>query len=227
MSRKKYESLHECLDDLKSGILNKKSFIMKIKFSEALVNEALKKTSFLDEYENVDINERLYCIINGIESVVKCKYCDMKATFERINTGYLNTCSSKECKFKMNSDMRTGKTLISENRTIKFKEWEKSIKEKSQLNDEVIEKNISSERLLNLVENEIIIDFLMNRYTDSESVWESWHRITHTKLEKKDICAKPGCGKPVKYVGRQDIICRDHCSESCAAYMRVHNKREN
>ena len=66
MGKKKYETLNELLSDLRSGEINTKVFTMKIKYSDTLTSEVIKNTSFLDEYNDVNINERIYYIINHI-----------------------------------------------------------------------------------------------------------------------------------------------------------------
>lgn len=122
MGKKKYETLNELLSDLRSGEISTKVFTMKIKYSDTLTSEVIKNTSFLDEYNDVDINERIYYILNNINDVVKCKYCNNKATFVDMTRGYRNICKSKECNSKLKRDVNLGSHAVHNSRIEKYKE---------------------------------------------------------------------------------------------------------
>lgn len=49
-----------------------------------------KETSFLD---NPTFNERLYCLLNNIYEIQKCKSCDKKVKFTNFTKGYKTYCS--------------------------------------------------------------------------------------------------------------------------------------
>lgn len=210
---KKLRWLYDCLHD---GIYTQRAFISNIKGKADLEREVIELTYFLNEY-NVSFNERLYYVIHDIEEPIKCKYCDSIANFKDFNDGYRKTCKNKNCIAKMRSEISTGNTKTSENREKKFKDWESTITSPSQLNDDVIKENIVADKYLQMLTNEIILDYLNNRLSDSESLWETWHRIVHNRTEPKPICARPGCNNPVHYKGREKHIYTYYCSDSCRA----------
>ena len=59
----------------------------------------LKQTSFIDvpnkisEVKELRWNERLYCILNNITSLPRCKFCGQPVKFIRFSQGYLDSCS--------------------------------------------------------------------------------------------------------------------------------------
>ena len=202
------ELLEECK---KSG--SPKSLISSIKQSKMYEDELCEMTQFLNDY-SVDINERVYYIWNSISDVVKCPYCGDKAKWTgRITDGYKSTCCSKECESKRISDYMTGKTVISDNRLQNFKEWEKSVKT---VNDDIIKENIRYYYLLEHITNPIILDYLNNRFDDSDSLEETLQRI-EMGVEKKPICANPDCNNPVKWIGRKRALYTTYCCDSCSA----------
>lgn len=219
---KKNISLKDLKVNLDSNEITTNSFIRTIKNSETLIQEVIKLTSFLDDYD-VDLNERIYCVMHNITEVVKCKYCNNKASFGRINVGYYNICSNKECLKKDLSLKKIGSKVVSESRVNNYKEWEQTILSKEQINDEIISEHIKSNRLLEETTNNIIIEYISNRYPDSDSLWESWHRITKTHIEVKPICARSGCNHPVTYVGRTNKMFTTYCSDSCKMRARFEN----
>lgn len=214
-NRRIYSSLNECLSDYRNEIISKKSCVIKIKNSDILLNEVFEKTKFLNEY-NVEINERIYCILNDITEIVKCKYCGNKATFDRINTGYNDICKDNICLKTKLREVHIGNNIVSTRNRDMLHEWENSIIDLSQLSDVIITKHIKSHRVLKSITNEIIKMYLNNRYTDSDSLWESWHRITHTKIENKPKCNNPGCNNTVTYYGRKNMMFAECCSHTCS-----------
>lgn len=60
-----------------------------------------------------------------------------------------------------------------------------------------------------------ILNYLNNRFSDSQSNSESVQRIIY-KIEKRPTC--PICGKEIKYVGKPNSKCvfKTYCSNSCA-----------
>ena len=151
MTKKNNKTLAELCSDLWSNQKTIRSFVCSIKQRPDLIAEVEQKTSFLDDYDDVDLNERLYYIMNDIDEVIKCPYCGDKATFHRIDCGYRHTCKNKVCKSKHNSFIHNGNTKVSENREKKFKDWEKTITSLSQLNDEVIKENIVADKYLQML----------------------------------------------------------------------------
>ena len=193
----------------KNNEISLRSLISQIKNNQNYIDEVNKQTSFLDRY-NADILERLYCILNDIDYIVKCKYCESKAKWSgRINDGYKLTCCSKECESKRISEQKTGTNKISSNRENKFIEWQNSITE---VNDEVI-KEIKYEKYISLITNSLLLDYLKNRYDDSYSLVETYQRI---KLNIKHKPACPVCDKPVVFVGKKNKMFTTYCCNECA-----------
>lgn len=196
MSKKNTKTLDELFNEIYTGKISIRSFVGTIKQRPDLIEQVNQETSFLDIYDDIDFNERLYYIIHDLHEPVKCAYCNNKANFFNLRNGYRKTCKNNTCLSKMYTDIKTGATKISENRERKFKDWELTITSPSQLNDDVIKENIVADKYLQKLTNEIILDYLNNRLSDSESLWETWHRIVHNRTEPKPICARPGCNNP-------------------------------
>jgi hypothetical protein len=131
------EVLKELLDRHNQQIISDRQLIGEIKRSTELQEEIIQLTSFLDSYDIYDIIERLYYVVNNLTEVVKCKYCNNKATWHKrgLKEGYREICSSKECRKKQLSETHTGNTKISENRNSEFIEWQNSVTE---VNDDII-----------------------------------------------------------------------------------------
>ncbi|WQJ53852.1 MAG: homing endonuclease [Wendovervirus sonii] len=180
-----------------------------------------KLTPFLDGYQNIDIIERLYYIINDLHEVVICKYCNNKASWTgRLNEGYKEICSNKECRKKQLSDVHTGNTKISENRDNAF------INEQNKvifINDDIVKDIFKYDKYVNLVTNPIIIDYLKSRYEDSDSLLETIQRIRFG-IEEKPKC--PTCGKPVKWIGKKSKMFTTYCSDKCSANNEMTDKKK-
>ena len=63
---------------------------VRLKRFEGLSSFVFDKTKFLKE--SATMSERFYCVINGIESVHTCRYCDTKVGFISFEKGYRQTC---------------------------------------------------------------------------------------------------------------------------------------
>lgn len=206
--------MKDLLEKLRNNEISQRSFIATIKNSKEYIEEVEKETSFLNEY-NVDILERIYYIIKDIKSVVKCQYCDNKAKWTgRINEGYKTTCCSKLCESKRISEQKTGLTNISENRDKKFIEWQNNLSDDIIIDDVFIKNNIKYDKFISLLTNEKIINYLKNRFSDSDSLLESYQRILFN-VEKKPLC--PTCGKPVNWIGKKTKLYTRYCSDKCSA----------
>jgi len=174
--------------------------------------EVEAQTLFLDSYPKITINERLYYIINDLHEIVKCKYCDNKANWSgRLDEGYYEICGNKECRKKQLADAHTGNTKISENRDNNFIILQNSITE---INDDIVKELFKYDKYVNLITNNIIIDYLKNRYTDSDSLLETVQRIRFG-IEEKPKC--PTCGKPVQWIGKESKMYTTYCSDKCSA----------
>ena len=81
------------------------------------------------------------------------------------------------------------------------------------------------DKFVNMLTNPIIINYLKNRYDDSRTLLETVQRIRFG-VEKKPICAREGCNKPVVWVGKKSLMMRTHCCLSCAGLdEKTHEKR--
>lgn len=204
-------TLNNLLEELESDLISLRSFISKVKHDDELIQEIKDKTKFLDIYDNVDTLERLYYIINNIQEVVTCKYCNKKAKWSgRISDGYKLTCCDKECESKRISEMKSGSNIVSINRDNKFIEWQNNV---SYIDDDIIKENIKYDRCIDLLTNNYIIGYLQNRFIDSSSLLESYQRI---KLGVKLKPKCPICGKPVNWVGKQSKLFTMYCSKECS-----------
>lgn len=74
---------------------NSSGAYMKLKFL-GLLEEVVKITEFLDEYDEVSGHQRFWHIKNKIYHIITCKFCENKAKFHR-SYKYM-TCGSEACK---------------------------------------------------------------------------------------------------------------------------------
>lgn len=192
--------------------ISSRSISSLVKNSIELQQELIKYTSFLNNYD-VDILERLYHYLNDYNTPLLCPVCNknLRTWTGRFKEGYRATCNCKSCKNMSRSQFMTGKTDISENRDNKFKEWQKTI---TLVTDDIIKENIKYDKYLDLIDNSNIIDYLNNRYNDSDSLLESLQRI-RMGIEEKPLC--PKCGMPVKWVGKESKMFTKYCSNGCRA----------
>lgn len=207
----------------KDGNLSDRQLITYIKNSKEYSDEIIKRTSFLDEYEPYDIIERLYYIVNDLTEIVKCKYCERKATWYKrgLKEGYRDICDSKECRSKQLTDVHNGKTAISDKRNAEFIEWQNSVTE---VNDEIIKENIRYDRFIPMITNPVILDYLNNRYKDSDSIEETLKRI-ELGIEEKPKCALPGCNNPVTFIGRKRAMFSMFCCQAHSAQSEETRKK--
>lgn len=189
-----------------------RSLTANIKNNEELIDELCKYTAFLDNYDNTDILERIYCFINNINELPVCKYCGKKLLWgKRMDVGYRSTCGSKECNNQYLSEIKIGKNDISNNRDSNFIEWQNTVKT---INDDIIKEHINYDKYLDLITNNFILSYLDNRFSDSYSRLETLQRI-RKDVFNKPLC--PTCGKPVQWVGKQSKMFTKYCSNSCSA----------
>lgn len=208
------------LQKYKNQAISSRSLITSIKNSNDLINELKSRTSFLNTY-NPDITERIYCLVNNINTPIKCKYCDNKAKWSgRFKDGYKNTCCSKECESKRISDQKQGQTIISANRDNAFIEWQKSV---TYINDDIVKEHIKYDKYIQYIDNPVILDYLNNRFKDSSSIEETLKRI-ELSIEEKPKC--PVCDKPVVFVGRKARMFTKYCGESCGARSEETTKKK-
>lgn len=89
-----YEYLYKCLKEYDS-----KGFAIKCRYDKKLVEEINSFTSFLNEYDDVSLSERVWYCKNKITEVQLCPYCKTrKRRFRKMNIGLFPTCGDPECK---------------------------------------------------------------------------------------------------------------------------------
>jgi len=72
-----------------------KSILSSFSREKKIKEEIIQDTLFLNEY-NPKMSERIYCIVNNITSIKKCKYCGIKkVNFLDFSKGYNTGCSLK------------------------------------------------------------------------------------------------------------------------------------
>lgn len=203
------------LKDYKDGHLTDRQLLAYVKNTEQFRDEIIKRTSFLDDYDIYDIVERLYYLVNDLTEVVKCKYCGNKATWCKrgLKEGYRLICSSKECKSKNLADAHEGNTLISENRDKEFIEWQNTV---TMIDDNIVKEHIKYDKFIPMITNPIILDYLNNRFKDSDSMEETLKRI-ELGIEEKPKCALPGCNNPVTFIGRKRAMFTKFCCPAHSA----------
>lgn len=191
--------------------LSSRSLISYIKNSGDLGKELIQLTSFLDIYD-VDINQRLYHYLNNYTTPYMCPVChkDICSWSGSITTGYRKSCTNRACKNQITSETQNKEKYIS-NRIEKFNNWQSSV---TSINDQDIIDNIKYDKYIKLIDNPIILDYLNNRFIDSDSLIETVQRI-RLHIEKKPTC--PYCGKPVKWIGKQSKLYTKYCSTTCRA----------
>ena len=193
--------------------LSLRQFIYYVKADESLQKELTNSVGFLKNYPGTILTEYVYCYVNRVESVPKCPICGNKRKFTgHAKDGYKDTCCGKECLHKMFSEIHEGQTVISDNRSAKFKEWEQNLDE-VEVTDQFIKENIKYDKFISLLTNENIIKYLRNRFHDSDSLLESYQRIK-LNIEEKPQCKL--CGKPVKWIGKKSKLYTTFCSNSCS-----------
>lgn len=209
------EELQELIRQYKENSITGRQIISRVKNSVDFQKEIEANTSFLDDYNPYDIIERLYYLVNDLTEVVKCKYCDNKATwFKRgLKDGYREICSSKVCRKKQMSDSHIGSTIISDSRDAEFIEWQNSVTE---INDDIIKEHIKYDKFLSLITNPVILDYLNTRFKDSDSLEETLKRI-ELGIEEKPKCALAGCNNPVTFIGRNRAMFTKFCCPAHSA----------
>lgn len=203
------ELLDMYLESYFNNEISGRSLIMTIKNNQGLMDEVVKRTPFLDEYNPDDIVERIYYLANELTEPVRCKYCNNKASwkYKGIRGGYYEICSNKSCRSKQLGLLRIGQTFISDKRIREFKIWQESVTE---INDAEILLHIKFDKFIPYITNTHILEYLDNRFPDSESYEETLDRI-ELGIEEKPKCALEGCNNPVHWIGRQRALFSKHC----------------
>lgn len=197
------------VSNIKDGVCSFRSFcsICKKHYRDLICS----KTPFLDIH-NASFMERLYCVYNGITSLVICQYCGCKCKFNEAHPSYYSTCCSKECNNKLLSSTHEGSHTVSEKRITSFIEKQKRIKK---VNDTTIKRLYEYDKYVDYTDNPIIINYLNHRYSDSSSLLETVQRIRFG-IETKPLC--PTCGKPVTWLGKKSHLYTKYCSDlKCVA----------
>ena len=179
--------------NLKEKILNlgKYGICNKIKEDKELYNE-LHEMIFWIEYDN--IMEKLYYIYNDVNEIVKCKQCGNKSKFDKLTKKYNKYCS-RSCAAKATSAFKNPEIQKKAHKNIDYKKRqktkEKSVKEKygvdnimhvSEVADKVSntlkskskeewneikdKRDQTMEERYNIDIKRIIIDLLMEYFTD-------------------------------------------------------------
>ena len=215
MNNKIIDSFDEMLQQYYENKISERSLICRIKNNDDFMNIVTQRTSFLDKYFITDFVERIYYVANKLDSVVKCKYCENKATWNKhgIRGGYKEICSSKDCRSKQLTDAHIGKTIISEKRDSEFIKWQASVTE---VNDDVIKEHVIYDKFISLITNPILLEYLNNRFKDSASLEETLKRI-ELGIEEKPKCALDGCDKPVTFIGRKRAMFAKYCCQEHSA----------
>lgn len=60
-------------------------------------NDIINRTEFLSDDS---LPERIHCIMNGIDELLRCPICDEERSFSNYTEGYRLTCGKKECYIK-------------------------------------------------------------------------------------------------------------------------------
>lgn len=217
------DELDELIQQHKDEVISDRQLITRVKNSKSLIAEIEKRTSFLDTYEIYDIIERLYYIVNNLTDVVRCKYCNNKASWCKrgLKEGYRDICNSKECRSKQLTDSHNGKTIISKKRNSDFIDWQSSV---TTINDDIVKEHIKFDKFIPLIDNPIILDYLKNRFKDSDSLEETLKRI-ELGIEEKPKCALPGCNNPVTFIGRKRAMFTKFCCHAHSAQSEETRKK--
>lgn len=219
MEKEKIE-LNKCIEDFKNKTISTRKFLNLV--NDKHIDEVEKLTAFLNCYNNISVQERLYYIIHDIHSIVKCKYCNNKAIWSnRLNDGYKDICNCKKCRSKQLIDIHKGSKKISNNRDMYIKN---KIISATNINDNIIKELFIYDKYEKFVYlNNEIEKYLKQRYFDSESILETIQRI-RLNINEKPLC--PECGKPVKWIGKKTKMYTTFCCNSCAAKSKFKNKNE-
>ncbi len=145
-----------------------------------------------------------------------CPICDYKASWKGrgVKTGYYEICGCKECRSKQLTDSHSGSKKISQNRDEKFLKWEKTVTE---INDDVVKEHIKYDKYASMITNPIILDYLNNRFADSDSLVETLQRIRMGGVEEKPECELPGCHNHVTWIGRKRALFSRFCCPAHSA----------
>jgi hypothetical protein len=113
-------------------------------------DEIYRRTCFL--YDVSTINERLYCLVNKIDKLLICLYCENKLKFKNFITGYIHTCNNKQCKnkyiveqkYKVGEDGLTvhQRTSIASAKTMNKKVNGVSLRDKAEIKRQKVVKSI-------------------------------------------------------------------------------------
>lgn len=91
------ETLNELIE--KYSDRPKNGLIVSIRYDEIAQTELNNKTSFLNNYSDVTMSERLYYYMNNLTEPVLCPYCHKKRKmFIKLDKGLFATCGDEECK---------------------------------------------------------------------------------------------------------------------------------
>ena len=93
--------------------------------------------------------------------------------------------------------------------------------EKIYFKDKNGKNKINFRKVKNLNNDEL--EYLNNRFSDSDSLNESIQRILHG-IEEKPKC--PICGNPVKWLGKPNRLMLNTCSLECGFKLRTHHIKE-
>lgn len=91
------ETLNELIENYSDRPKN--GLIVSLRYNKTATQELIDKTSFLNDYPDVSISERLYYYLHNLTEPVLCPYCHKKRKmFIKLDKGFFATCGDEECK---------------------------------------------------------------------------------------------------------------------------------
>ena len=77
---------------------NNKALLVKLRYNKDLVADIEEETSFLNQYQDTSISERIWYIKNDLHEPQLCPYCnERKRRFKKLDKGLFPTCGHEEC----------------------------------------------------------------------------------------------------------------------------------
>jgi len=220
------DTLYNRDGNLNSAILRRSNFL-----NSPLYKEILENTNFLAS--NSTLAERIYCVCNGINEVVKCN-CNKPLQWRGFkNKPYSQSCNSNICKRKNKKWKSSSETKIIKNKEIKNSFL--SFIENNDYKDAKATKEFCESRLkhktpfnLGLFEThkQILAFLFKNHYTQPNNLNIKWSRFFYdfyNEITSQPICEI--CKKELTF--RNSVFGYSGCNNTECLQTKIQNIKNN
>lgn len=177
--------------------------------------------------EKTTLSEMIYCIKNHIQIQPVCEICGKPVKFRNFKFGYNSACCQSHALLTKHARKKYNESVLKNpnrykniaannfdykniNNIVDSYILKQFVKHKIS-GSAIIDGNKINENTKWCKKHTKVVQYIKNRYTDSNNIEENVHRLFH-KINKKPVCKT--CGAPVRFISFR-LGYANFCSHSC------------